>query len=166
MGKEQDLTAADMMTSDVATAVPGLPLRQVVVLMAVRHVSGLPVVDADGTLLGMITEGDLMRWLDSRQAAALQDLPPGQHVAPELMNALGDASLTVADIMPPGPAVTVTEESRLDDIARLMHAHGVKRFPVTRNGRLVGIISRSDLLRGITFALEDADEALRISRTG
>ena len=168
MSKENELRAADLMTSDVATVGPDTPLRRVVLLLAVRHITGLPVVDGTtGALLGMITEGDLVRWYEERLAEdAVRAMPAALRLAPAIMHALRDSTLTVADAMPPGPAETVSEEMRLGEIAHLMHEKGIKRFPVVRNGRLVGIISRSDVVRGLAFALEDAEEARRLTDAG
>jgi CBS domain-containing protein len=156
------IRAADLMTRDLAVVQPGTPLRRVVRLMADRHVSGLPVVDADGSLVGMITEGDLVRWhedLPEREATWLDMLGDGFEIAPAFLEALRAERHTVRHAMGPGPVVTVPEDMPAREIAALMHAKSIKRVPVVRDGRLVGIVARSDLVRALARALDEAQDA-------
>jgi CBS domain-containing protein len=126
------------------------------VLFAERGISGAPVVDADGRLLGMVTEGDL-----TRKPAATQDRPRSW-----LWGLLSSASRQAEhyarthgqrarDIMTTLLA-TASEEDELDQVATLLEQRKVRRVSVTRDGKLVGIISRADLMLALTSPPEQA----------
>lgn len=160
MFDESAARASDLMTRDVAVVQPETPLRRVVQVMAERHVSGLPVVDAAGALLGMITEGDLVRWhegFSDREASWLDMLGEGFELAPAFVEALRAEHHSVRHAMRAGPVVSVPEDMPAREIAALMHAKGVKRVPVLRDGRLLGIVARSDLVRALARALDQAE---------
>ena len=92
---EAVFTAGDLMTRDVAVAHPEMSLLDAVKLMAQRHISGMPVLDDAGTIVGMLSEGDLVRWHEGyteRQARWLDMLAEGFDLAPEFVN--GSASST------------------------------------------------------------------------
>lgn len=170
-------TAGDLMTRDVATVHPEATLLQAVKLMAERHVSGLPVVDDAGAVLGMICEGDLVRWHEGyteRQARWLDMLAEGTDLAPEFVEGIRDRTRTVKSVMSPG-VISVPEDMLARDIAHLMYQKGIKRVPVLRDGKLVGIVARSDLVRALALKLGEkpaaaappaktVDEALRRGR--
>ena len=174
---ETVFTAGDLMTRDVTTVHPDATLLQAVKLMAERHVSGLPVVDDAGTVLGMICEGDLVRWHEGyteRQARWLDMLAEGTELAPEFLEGIRDRTRTVKSVMSPG-VISVTEDMLARDIAHLMYQKGIKRVPVLRDGKLVGIVARSDLVRALALKLgeksaaapapaKSVDEALRRGR--
>lgn len=160
MFDESALRARDLMTRDVAVVHPETPLRRVVQIMAERHISGLPVVDQDGKLLGMITEGDLVRWHEGfpdREASWLDMLGQGFELAPAFVAALRAEHHSVHAAMRAGTVTTVPEDMPAREIASLMHAQDIKRVPVVRDGRLVGIVARSDLVRALARALDEAD---------
>ena len=157
---ESSLRARDLMTRDVAVVHPETPLRRVVQIMAERHISGLPVVDRQGSLLGMITEGDLVRWHEGfpeREAGWLDMLGEGFELSPTFLAALRAEHHSVHAAMGTGTVATVPEDMPAREIASLMHARGIKRVPVVRDGRLVGIVARSDLVRALAQALDEAD---------
>ncbi|MGE0418559.1 MAG: CBS domain-containing protein [Acetobacteraceae bacterium] len=177
MLEEGVFTAADLMTRDVAVVRPETSLREAVGIMARRSISGLPVVDADGTLLGMVTEGDLVRWHEgytTRQARWLDMLAEGHELAREFLEGMRSEQHKVRSVMTAG-VTTVPEDMPAREIASLMHAKGIKRVPVVRDGRLVGIVARSDLVRALAAKLGtngpelpppsgSIDEALRRGR--
>lgn len=158
---ETVFTAGDLMTRDVATVHPEATLLEAVKVMAGRHVSGLPVVDDSGQVVGMICEGDLVRWhegYNERQARWLDMLAEGTELAPEFLQGIRERSRTVRSVMSPG-AITVAEDMHARDIAHLMYTKGIKRVPVLRDGKLVGIVARSDLVRALAQKLGEAPSA-------
>ena len=142
------MRARDVMTTDVVTVGPGMTVADVAHLMLDRRISGVPVVDDSGVLVGIISEGDLMRraeltterrpWWDTADATA-------EEKAEAYVKARG---LTVGDVMSKD-VVTVEEGDPLDHIAMLFEGRGIKRAPVLRGGKVVGIVSRANLLQGL-----------------
>ena len=173
---EAVLTAADVMTRDVAVVHPDTSLLDAVKLMAKRQISGVPVLDRTGTIAGMLSEGDLIRWHEGyteRQARWLDMLAEGTELAPEFLTGIREQKRKVSTVMSQG-AITVSEATPAREVARLMHANDIKRVPVLRDGRLVGIVARSDLVRALAEKLEQHEaaaervtlnEALRRGRT-
>jgi CBS domain-containing protein len=141
------MNAHDIMTSTVATARPDLSLSDAIALMLEHHVSGLPVVDADGHLVGMLTEGDLLRRVETGTE---------ESHAPWWRFVLGSGRLAaeyvrthsrlVGDLMTREP-VSAGEDTPLADIVALMEHHHIKRVPILRGGALTGVVSRADLIR-------------------
>ena len=112
------VTVAEIMTADVVTATPDQAVEEVARVLRERGFGGLPVVDTDGILIGMVSEFDV----------------------------ISKRGRTVADIMTRG-AISAGDETAAEQVTALMGLHGIRRVPVVREGRLVGIVSRSDLLR-------------------
>ena len=174
---EAVFTAADLMARDVAKVHPEATLLEAVKLMANRRISGLPVVDDQGKVVGMLTEGDLVRWHEGyteRQARWLDMLADGFELAPNFVEGIREQHRKVKRVMTPG-VTTVTEDVPAREIARLMFAKNIKRVPVVRDGKLVGILARSDLVRALAQKLaekpadrpvsfETVNEALRHRR--
>jgi len=175
---EAPFTAAELMTRDVAVVHPETSLLDAVKLMARRHISGMPVVDAAGAIVGMLSEGDLIRWhegLTERQGRWLDMLADGFELAPTFIQGIKEQNRKVQSVMSPG-ATTVTEDTLARDIAHLMYSKNFKRVPVVRDGKLVGIVARSDLVRALALRLGEnssstpeighgtVDEALRHAR--
>lgn len=153
------LKVHDVMSRAVATLPPDAPLHAVAGLFAERGISGAPVVDPEGRLLGMVTEGDLTRTL-----AARQERPRSW-----LRALLGDASRQAEhyartrggrarDLMSTDLA-TASEEDALDSVAAQFEQRGIRRVPVLRDGKLVGIVSRADLMRALTAPPERRADA-------
>jgi CBS domain-containing protein len=148
------MKASEIMTRSVVTVGRGTPVAQAIRLMLDNHVSGLPVLDDDGKLVGILTEGDLLhrsetgterhrpRWLEVLMG-------PGR-MATEYVRTHGRR---VAEIMTQN-VTTVTANSPLDEIVQLMEHRRIKRVPVMDGGALIGIVSRADLLRTLALALE------------
>lgn len=148
------MIASDVMTRDVATITPDTPVLEALRLMLERRISGLPVVDNDGRLVGIITEGDFLhraeldterqrpRWLNFL-------LGPGR-LADDYVGTHGRRT---DEVMTRG-VVAAAAGMPLADVVQLMEKHRIKRVPVTRDGYLIGIVSRADLLRAFVAALQ------------
>lgn len=161
------MQAKDVMTMAVATIAADATVQDAAKVMVERRVSGLPVVDAHGRVAGMLSEGDLPRrtelGTDRQSSWWLQLLS----LADE--NAAADFVKThatrVADVMT-RPVISVGETEPLEILALLLEKHRIKRVPVLREGRLVGVVSRADLVRRLAMAqpskpATDSDCALR-----
>ena len=158
---EAIFTAGDLMTRDVAVVYPETSLLDAVKLMAKRRISGVPVVDHDGTIVGMLSEGDLVRWHEGyseRQARWLDMLADGFQLAPAFLEGIREQQRKVKSVMAHG-VTTVTEATPAREVAHLMHTKNIKRVPVTRDGKLVGILARSDLVRALAQKLEEMPSA-------
>jgi CBS domain-containing protein len=164
------------MTRDVAVVHPDTSLLEAVKLMARRKISGMPVLDDNGAIVGMMSEGDLVRWHEGyteREARWLDMLAEGSEIAPAFLKAIQEQHHKVKSVMSAG-AMTVTEDTPARNIAQLMYAKNIKRVPVLRDGKLVGIVARSDLVRALAQKLDEhvapslqqetLDEALRHGR--
>ncbi|MFP8904490.1 CBS domain-containing protein [Streptomyces atacamensis] len=139
-----------VMTIDVVKAHPTTPFKQIAHLLARHGISGLPVVDDDDKVLGVVSETDLL----AHQARQGTDGPPPKGRAGRRRGAAG-RPLTAGELMT-APAVTVHALDSVARAARTMVAHGVQRLPVLdEEERLVGIVTRRDLL-GV-FLRPDAD---------
>ena len=173
---EAPFKATDLMTCDVAVVHPETSLADAVMLMASRHISGMPVVDDGGHVIGMLCEGDLIRWHEQyseRELRWLDLLAEGYELAPEFLDAIRDQRRKVRSVMSNG-VVAVSEQTSARDVARLMHDKNIKRVPVLNDGKLVGIVARSDLVRALAAKLrelpppspqpETINEALRHGR--
>ncbi len=138
------------MATAVATVPAGATVRDAARLMLERRVSALPVVDKVGRMIGIVSEGDLMRrtelGTESPRSWWLK-LFAGR-AAREYLKAHG---ATVRDVMT-RPVISVRRTTPLDEVARLLESHRIKRVPVLQGERLVGIVSRADLVRRLATA--------------
>lgn len=143
------MLAKDVMTRRVVTVGPGTPVPEVARLLLDRRISAVPVVDAGGRLLGIVSEGDLIRRPEvggaRRQSWWLSLLGGGGSDPAEYVRSHGGQA---ADVMT-RDVVTVSEDTPVGDIARILEERRIKRVPVVRRGKVVGIVSRADLLRGL-----------------
>jgi CBS domain-containing protein len=143
------MIVADVMTRNCITIAPDATVEEAVNLMLNRHISGLFVVDKAGDLAGVITEGDLLRrdelgtqrnrpwWLrllasPARQAADFTKAN-GRHVR----------DVMTEDVL------SIAQDSPLEEVVSMMESNRIKRLPVTADGKVVGVVSRSDLLRAL-----------------
>lgn len=141
-------TVADVMTRDVTTLRADTPFKSVVWTLAARKISGAPVVDPDGVVMGVVSEADLLP-NESRE----------NHVRPWPLSSHGRRSrarkakaLCAGELMS-APAIMAGPETPLPQAAALLARHGVKRLPVVDTaGRLVGVVSRADVLRAFLRA--------------
>lgn len=141
--------AKDVMTRQVVTVAPETAVPEVARILLERRISAVPVVDGDGRMVGIVSEGDLLRRPEvggpRHRSWWLQLLSGAASNASEYVKAHGGQA---SDVMT-REVVTVTEETPVGDIARLLEERRIKRVPVVRRGALVGIVSRADLLRGL-----------------
>lgn len=141
------MNAADVMTHNVVTVHPDTPVPDLVRALLGRGISGAPVVDKDGALVGMVTEGDLVRRAElgtERRRGGWAAFFTGTAVlARDYVRSHG---LVVSDVMTPG-VVAVTPQTPLSEIADLMESRRIRRVPVVQNGRVMGLVSRANLLR-------------------
>lgn len=143
--------AADVMTTRVVSVLPSDRVEQVARVLLQNGISAAPVIGADGALAGMVSEGDLIGRSHASRDSARRDwwlslLADGETLSPEFLATLRATERTAADVMAT-PVVTVSEAAEVADIAELLTSRRIKRVPVLRDGRVVGIVSRSDLLR-------------------
>ncbi|WP_029075281.1 CBS domain-containing protein [Kaistia adipata] len=143
-----------IMTAPVISVDPSMPIRDAARLMLAHGISGLPVVSKQGGgLVGMVSEGDFLRrpelGTEPTRSWWLEWLSTEGSAADDYVHVHGR---TVDDVMT-RDVVTVRADATLDDVVGLMIKHRVKRLPVVEDGRLVGIIARSDLLRALLSSL-------------
>jgi CBS domain-containing protein len=153
------MLAKDAMTLTPITVAPETTLLAAATHMLDAHVSGLPVVDAAGKLVGILSEGDLLRRCETgteRHHAGLVELflGPGR-LAAEYVHT---HARTVRDIMTESP-VTVSEDTDLGDVVAIMERRHIKRLPVLRGTDLVGMVSRADLVRLLVKKIAAAPQA-------
>jgi CBS domain-containing protein len=144
------MVARDVMTADVVTITPETAVPEVAALLLKHRISAAPVVDAKDGILGIVSEGDLMRRPEvgterRRRSWWLILFGDQGDLAREFVKTHG---LRAADVMT-REVVTVTDDTPLPVIAQLLEERRIKRVPVVREGRLIGIVSRADLLRAL-----------------
>lgn len=149
------MLARDIMTPDPVSVTADTPVRRIAQCLVERGVSALPVVDAHGAVIGMVSEGDLIRGngllspqTDTQGARRdwwLALLAEGEPLAQAFLATLSEVR-TAAQVMS-SPVITVTGGTDLGDVARILSDHRIKRVPVVENNRLAGIVSRADLVR-------------------
>jgi CBS domain-containing protein len=150
------MKAADVMTRRVISIAPNAAIEDAVKLMLDHGISGLLVVDAEGNLAGIVTEGDLLRRteLDTRRQRSwwLKLLISPGRQASDFTRTYGRK---VSDVMTT-EVVSVDANVSLADIVDLMERHRIKRVPVTDGRRVVGVVSRADLLRALAVTTRQA----------
>lgn len=117
------MIARDIMTTNVCTIQPQASVQEIAQLLYQKRISGAPVVDADGRIIGIITEADIISKVDRE-------------------------GLSVGDIMS-HEVISVEEETPVNEIAALLTERKIKRVPVVRDGKLVGIVSRADIVHAV-----------------
>jgi CBS domain-containing protein len=144
-------TVHDIMTTDVATVRVEATFKEIAQVLTERRVSGVPVVDADGKVVGIVSEADLLPKEEFK--SAIDERPRLTRRAAKVARAKANGD-TAGELMST-PAVTIKADATVAEAARSLAEHGVKRLPVVRAGRLVGIVSRADVLK--VFLKPDAD---------
>jgi CBS domain-containing protein len=143
------MKARDVMTRDVISVRDDATLLEAAELMLQNQISGLPAVDASGHLVGVVTERDFLRQPGN---AVKKQRPRWSQIllrpTPSADEGLRFRDRKVSEVMTAN-AITVRESTPLEEVARLMEEHQIKRVPVVRNGRVVGLIARADLVRAI-----------------
>lgn len=151
----------DVMTSPVVSVRGDAPLKDVAVLLIDHRISGLPVVDADGTLLGVVSEADFL--MKEQGAEAIRHRPLARFLGEsrESRSRLDKvAAVTAAEAMT-SPAVTIGPDRRIGEAAALMTDRKVNRLPVVDDGALVGIVTRADLVRAYVRSDEELATTIR-----
>ncbi len=148
------MQAREFMTKDVVSVSPDTSTPEIARLLLAHGISAVPVIDRVGMAIGMVSEGDLLgRGEADRQARRdwwLTLLAEGETLHPEFLASFGNTQLTARDVMT-APVVRITETTEALEVARLLQEYRIKRVPVVRNGRVVGIVSRADLLRALSI---------------
>jgi CBS domain-containing protein len=143
------MKAQDVMTRDVITIDPDSTVLQAARVMLQHHVSGLPVVDGNGNLVGVLSEGDFLRRRETkterRRSRWLEFLMGPGRIAAEYSHSHGSK---VSEVMSTD-VQSVEQDAALEDIVELMERKRIKRVPVLCGGQLVGIITRSNLMRAM-----------------
>ena len=159
------MKARDVMVRDVVTVKPDTDVADAVKLLVEHDISALPVVDADGRLLGIMSEADLLARMEGehRHPRWVEALMPATRLAGEFNRAHGK---TVSAVMSTN-VVSAEEDTPLSEIAALLERYRIKRVPVVAGGKVVGIVSRSNLIQALASskpaadARRDVDRALR-----
>ncbi len=127
MLRVKDMKASQIMQRPVFATTPRASVRDIATQLVVNGISGMPVAERDGTVLGIITEADILRALIE-----------GKRLE----------TLVAEDIMSLGP-ITVEVDTPVEEVMRILQEHHILRVPVTDKGKLVGIISRSDIIKSV-----------------
>ena len=143
------MKAADVMVTNVISVGPDACVQDIAHLLLTNRISAVPVVDNDGKLLGIVSEGDLMRRAEAgtgrRRSWWLAMLTGREMLAADYVR---EHSRKVTDVMTRN-VVTATPETPLQDIATLLEKNGIKRVPIVKDGKVVGIVSRANLLQAL-----------------
>ncbi len=143
------MKASDIMTPDVISADPDATVLQAARYMLQHHISGLPVIDKRGTLVGILSEGDFLRrretHTDRRPSRWLEFLMGPGKLAAEYTHTHGSK---VSEVMTT-KVHAVIEDTPLEKIVEMMEAHRIKRVPVLRGNKVVGIVTRANLMHAM-----------------
>ena len=160
------MRAMDVMTTGVITVSPDMSVQAVAKLLSERGISGAPVVDVADRLVGIVSEGDLLHRVETgterptrrRRSWWLDTIASDRELARDYVKSHGR---TAKDVMT-REVISVTETTDLAEIAMLLETKRIKRVPVLREGQIVGIVSRANLVRALAVtksdAVDDADD--------
>jgi len=153
------MEAADVMVTNVVTVGPEASVQDVAQILLDARISGIPVVDRDGELVGVVSEGDLVRRAETgtgrRRPWWLALFTGREALAAEFVR---EHSRRVADIMT-REVVTATPDTPLSTIARLLERNAIKRLPIVQDGKVVGIVSRANLVQALASAGKKVEAA-------
>ena len=155
------MTVGDVMTSTVISVPSSTPLKEVAQLLIARRISGVPVVDDKGRLLGVVSEGDFL--VKEQGARAIHHRRLARFLGESRTSRSSLAkfqALTAGEAMT-APAVTIASGRHISDAAALMTSRGVNRLPVVDHGQLVGIVTRADLVRAYVRTDEELARTIR-----
>jgi len=151
------MIAADVMVSNVITVRPETSVREVANLLLTHRISALPVVDEAGELVGIISEGDLIRRAETdterRRSWWLELLIGSTPLAAEYVKS---HARKVADVMQ-RRVITATPETPLRDIAELLEKNHIKRIPIVKKRKIVGIVSRANLVQALASRWQEKE---------
>jgi CBS domain-containing protein len=158
------MRAIDVMVHDVVTVQPDTDVAEAIKLLAEHDVSALPVVDLAGNLVGVLSEADLIHRVEigteKRRPWWQEAVTGASTLATEFAKSHGKK---VHEIMTSG-VISVSEDTPLSEIAGLFERKGIKRVPVVRDGRLVGIVSRSNLIQALASVVGRIDHRDEMDR--
>ena len=155
------MKAKDVMSPNVVTISADASVLEAARMMLQHHISGLPVVDTSGKLIGIVSEGDFLRRRETaterRRSRLLEFLVGPGKIASEYTHSHG---MRVAEVMSENVR-TVAEDADLEEIVELMERHRIKRLPVLSDGKLVGIVTRSNLMHATVSMARTAPKLKR-----
>ncbi|MDA8236549.1 MAG: CBS domain-containing protein [Chloroflexi bacterium] len=154
-------TVGDIMTRSVLAVRPETPLKEVARLLVERRISGLPVVDDAGRVLGVVSEADLLVKEQDPEALPRRPLARIFGDSAETRRLLAKAEARTAGDAMTAPAITIDAGQSVHAAAALMIGRKVNRLPVIADGRLVGIVTRADIVRTFVRTDEELAEAIR-----
>lgn len=147
---DSQIRARELMSGNVVTIGADAPVKDAIATMLSHRISGLPVVESQGKLVGIVSEGDFLRraeiGTEKKRGRWLSFLAGTDRVALDFARQHGRK---VSEIMTPDP-VTIDENTSLEQIVRLMESRNVKRFPVVRGNAIVGMVTRADFMTAIS----------------
>ncbi len=143
------MQARDLMSRNLVVVPPETPVAAIAELLAQRHISAVPVVDGQGRPCGIVTEGDLIRRLAEQPHGTIDWFLNLFRDPGPLASRFAKAHGAIARDVMSKDLVSVGEEATAEEIAALMEKHGIRRVPVIRDGKFVGLVSRADLLRAV-----------------
>jgi CBS domain-containing protein len=157
------LTAADIMTTTVKTVRPDASVAEVARLLCDNKISAVPVCDDQGHALGMLSEGDLLRPVGkdsaTKRAWWLNLLAEGTDRAPSFLECISVENQRARNLMVT-PVIVATPDTSVPELADLLERHHIKRLPIVHDGKVVGIVSRADLIRALARTPDAVAEAL------
>lgn len=143
------MKASDIMSTDVITVGPDAKVQEVANLLIQHRISGMPVVDANGRVIGLVSEGDLLRRADAgtghERSWWLKLLIGNEGLAREYIH---EHSREIGDVMS-REIITASPDTAVSDLAEILEKHRIKRVPIVKDGKLVGIVSRANLLHAL-----------------
>jgi CBS domain-containing protein len=153
------MQATDIMTTNVISVQLDTEVREIAGLLLKHRISAVPVVNKEMHIVGLVSEGDLIRRVeagtDDRHSWWLADVMSTRDKTAEYIKSHGRKA---SDVMTQ-PVITISRDTPLYEIAGLLEKHHIKRVPVTHNDRLVGIVSRANLLHGLVAQGAQSDDA-------
>jgi CBS domain-containing protein len=146
------ITAADIMTSPAVFVTPETNMAEIASLLASKHYSAVPVCHPDRTLAGIVSESDILKpfreSVRARRDWWLGVIAEGEELPQDFLDYIRRDTRTAADVMV-RHVFTAQEDATLPELAELMIKHGIKRLPILRDGKILGIVSRADLVTAI-----------------
>ena len=151
------MQAKDIMTANVITVLEDTPVHEIVGLLLKYRISAVPVIDRTQKVVGIVSEGDLLRGEGTSRARVrhpwwLEAVFVGQTVAYDKARGARAGAVMTRNV------ITVEEDTPLNEIAELLERHHIKRVPVLKDGKLTGIVSRANLLQGLANTIVDHHE--------
>ena len=162
------MKAADVMVTNVISVTPDVLVQDVAYILLSNRISAVPIVDDEGELLGIVSEGDLMRRAETgtgRHRPWWLAMLTGRDI--RALDYAKEHSRRITDVMT-SKVVTATPDTPLRDIATLLEKNGIKRVPIVKDGKMVGIVSRANLLQALASSripqdVDVGDSAIRKS---